>query len=287
MTGSLQKKKLASGKEYYYVKLSYIEKSTGKRKSKTLGTGLEVKNNRRKAETFKKECIEKYAFLENISECTLDANILLCDYLDKWLRDKIIDLKTSTHEGYSYRVKRINDYFSPKQLKLIDLTPKDLDLFFKYCLQYGKINQKTKEKEPLSVRSVRSYKSILNAAFSQACIDGLVAANPCIGVPVHGQKNGDYSEEMLFLTEEEVSELLHFLAEYNPRLVPITFMGAYYGLRRSEILGLKWDCVDFKKRLLHIRHTVVRVKTVDASDKTKTKESRRSLNLFQTAVLTL
>lgn len=161
--------------------------------------------------------------------------------------------------------------------------PKDLDLFFKYCLQYGKINQKTKEKEPLSVRSVRSYKSILHAAFSQACIDGLVVSNPCIGVPVHGQKNTDYSEEMLFLTEEEVSELLHFLAEYHPRLVPITFMGAYYGLRRSEILGLKWDSVDFKKRLIHIRHTVVKVKTVDASDKTKTKESRRSLNLFQTA----
>lgn len=166
MTGSLQKKKLASGKEYYYIKLSYIEKGTGKRKSKTLGTGLEVKNNRRKAEAFKKECIEKYAFLENISECTLDTNILLCDYLDKWLEDKKSDLKTSTHEGYSYRVKRINDYFSPRQMKLIDLMPKDLDLFFKYCLQYGKINQKTKEKEPLSVRSVRSYKSILHAAFS-------------------------------------------------------------------------------------------------------------------------
>lgn len=126
-------------------------------------------------------------------------------------------------------------------MKLIDITPRDLDLFFKYCLQYGKTNQKTREKEPLTVRSVRSYKSILHAAFSQACIDGLVQSNPCIGVPVHGQKNCDYSEEMLFLTEEEVSELLH------------------------------------------IRHTIVRVKTVDASDKTKTKESRRSLNLFQTA----
>ena len=153
MTGSLQKKKLASGKEYYYIKLSYIEKGTGKRKSKTLGTGLEVKNNRRKAEAFKKECIEKYAFLENISECTLDTNILLCDYLDKWLEDKKIDLKTSTHEGYSYRVKRINDYFSPRQMKLIDLMPKDLDLFFKYCLQYGKINQKTKEKKRHESRS--------------------------------------------------------------------------------------------------------------------------------------
>lgn len=283
MTGSLQKKKLASGKEYYYVKLSYIDKSSGKRRYKTIGTGLEVKNNKRKAEDFKKECIEKYAFLEKVTSHTLDTNILLCDYLDRWLDDKRIDLKTSTYEGYAYRVKRIKDYFEPKRQRLIDITPRELDLFYKYCLQYGKINQKTHEKEPLTVRSVRNYKSILYAAFSQACIDGLIQVNPAVGVSVHGKKNSAYSDEMLFLTEEEVAELLHFLAGYNPRLVPIAFMGAYYGLRRSEILGLKWDAVDFKKHLIHIRHTVVRVKSIDASDETKTTESRRSLNLFQTA----
>ncbi len=112
----------------------------------------------------------------------------------------------------------------------------------------------------------------------------MTAFNLSVGVSVHGKKNHDYSEEMLFLTEEEVAELLHFLAEYNPRLVPIAFMGAYYGLRRSEILGLKWDAVDFENRMIHIRHTRVRVKTIDASDVTKTRESRRSLNLFDTAI---
>lgn len=284
MTGSLQQKKLASGKVYYYVKLTYIDKSTGKRKHKTLGTGFEVKNNKRKAESFKNECIEKYSFLENVCNDTFDTNILLSDYLDRWLDGKKIDLKTSTYEGYAYRVKRIKDYFEPKHQRLIDITPRDLDQFYKYCLQYGKINQKTHEKEPLSVRSVRSYKSILYAAFSQACIDGLIQVNPSVGVSVHGKKNRDYSDEMLFLTEEEVAELLHFLAEYNPRLVPIAFMGAYYGLRRSEILGLKWDAVDFENRMIHIRHTRVRVKTIDASDVTKTRESRRSLNLFDTAI---
>lgn len=93
---------------------------------------------------------------------------------------------------------------------------------------------------------MRNYKSILYAAFSQACIDVLIQINPADVVSVHGKKNNAYSDEMLFLTEEEIAKLLHFLAEYNPRLVPISFMGAYYGMRRSEIPGLKWDAVDFK-----------------------------------------
>lgn len=152
MTGSLQQKKLASGKEYYYIKLTYINRNTGKRSYKTIGTGLEVKNNKRKAEAFKNDCIEKYSFLENVCNNTFDTNILLSDYLDRWLEGKKIDLKTSTYEGYVYRVKRIKDYFDLKHQRLIDITPRDLDQFYKYCLQYGKINQKTHEKELLSVQ---------------------------------------------------------------------------------------------------------------------------------------
>lgn len=124
MTDSLQQKKLASGKEYYYVKLTYIDRITGKRKYKTVGTGL-VKNNKRKAESFKNECIEKYSFLENVCNDTFDTNILLSDYLDRWLDGKKIDLKTSTYEGYVYRVKRIKDYFEPKHQRLIDITPRE------------------------------------------------------------------------------------------------------------------------------------------------------------------
>ena len=283
MTGSLQQKRLASGNTYFYVKLQYKDHH-GKWKHKTIGTGLEVKNNKRKAESLINGIIEKHLYLENISaEADQYIDVLLSDYLDKWLEEKKIDLKKSTHEGYAFRVKRIKDYFEPKKLKVIDITAKDLDTYYKHCLRYGKVNQKTKQKEPLAVRSVRSYKSILYAVFTQACIDGMVKSNPCIGIPVRGKRNSDYSEEMLFLTENEISDLLHYIAVYYPRLLPIAFMGAYYGLRRSEILGLKWSAIDFDKRRLNINHTIVKVKTIVESDTTKTKESRRSLNLFDTA----
>ena len=150
-------------------------------------------------------------------------------------------------------------------------------------MDQGKINQKTKEREPLSVRSVRSYKSILNAVFKQAMIDGVVKSNPVDHLTVSGKKNRDYNEEMLFLTETEISDFLHFLRDNFPRLLGIAFMGVYYGLRRSEILGLKWSAIDFDKKIIHICDTVVRVKTTQANHSTKTPAGRRNLNLFETA----
>lgn len=286
MTGTLQIKKQRSGNSYYYVKLCYKDPRTNEWKYKTLATKLEVKNNKRKAEAMISKFIEQYSYLEQLPtnyNHAIVPDITLCDYMDIWLSDKKADLKKTTFEAYAYRVNRIKEYFMDSNPRLIDITPKIIDSYFKYSLKYGKINQKTKEKEPLSVRSVRGYKSILYAVCNQAMIDGLIKANPVLGVSVHGKKNRDYSEEFLFLTEDEIGDLLHFIAEHYPRLLGIAFMGAYYGLRRSEILGLKWSAVDFEKKTISISHTIVRVKTTSASDTTKTQSSKRVLNLFDTA----
>lgn len=286
MTGTLQIIEQKSGNSYYYVKLCYKDPRKDGWRYKTLATGYPTKNNKRKAEAMIPVFIEKYSYLEELSanhNSAVNPDVTLCTYMDMWLKDKEIDLKQPTFEAYTYRVNRIKEYFLPTNPKLVDITPKMLDTYFKYCLKYGKTNQKTKEKEPLSVRSVRSYKSILYAVFNQALIDGLLKVNPTVGVNVHGKKNSDYSEELLFLTEEEIGDLLQFIAKYYPRLLGITFMGAYYGLRRSEILGLKWSAINFYKKTVSISHTVVRVKSTSACDTTKTTSSRRVLNLFSTA----
>ena len=165
----------------------------------------------------------------------------------------------------------------------MDVTPRIIDHFFHYLLTEGKISQKTGERSGLSVRSTRSYKSLLHAVYSQAMIEGLVTINPVDGVLVRGKRNRDYSEDMLFLTEDEATNLLSFLSDNHPRLMPIAFVGIYYGLRRSELLGLKWSAVDFNKKLIHIRHTVVRLKTTEASALTKTLAGRRDLALFPMA----
>lgn len=229
--------------------------------------------------------INEYSYLEDPPpESAIDPDILFCDYLDLWLEGKKYEIKKSTYEGYSGRIRSIKLYFGPKNYRLRDITPRILDTFYKWCLSSGKRNQKTGAAEPLSVRSTRSYKSILNAVFSQAIVDEVLRHNPTLNVAVHGRKNREYAEEMLFLTKSEASDLVHFMESYNPRFTAMTFLALYYGFRRSELLGLKWNAIDFKKKTISVRHTVVRVNTVEESDVTKTPAGRRTLLLFPTAV---
>lgn len=61
-------------------------------------------------------------------------------------------------------------------------------------------------------------------------------------------------------------------------------LAAFYGLRRSEAVGLKWDAIDFEKKTITIKHTVTQVcvdgkSTVIEKDRTKTKSSYRTLPL--------
>lgn len=125
----------------------------------------------------------------------------------------------------TFRINAIKRYFETKHYKLLDITPKILDTYFRYCLQYGKVNQKTKELEPLSVRSVRDYRNILYSVFAQAKIDGILKVNPVNDV--HRRKNKEYSEEYYFMTEDEISELLHFMIQ-NEQLQNKAFFQSDY-----------------------------------------------------------
>lgn len=290
MTGTLITKKNASGQSYFYIKLSYKNPITHKWCQKMLSTHLEAKGNKRKAEALKNEALKNYSYLEQIPDeynANVDPDITLCDYLDNWLTRKKTELERSTYESYEYRSSQIRNYFKVTNPRIKDVTAGMIDKFMNYLLQLGKTNKLTHEKEPLAVRTVRSIKGILLLVFKQAAIDGLITSNPVSLVTVHGKKNRDYQEDMLFLTEPECSDLMNFLAKSEEthfhKLVPICFFGIYYGLRRSEILGLKWDAIDYGKKTIRIQHTVVRVKTTEAKDSTKTVNSFRTLALFPMA----
>lgn len=62
-------------------------------------------------------------------------------------------------------------------------------------------------------------------------------------------------------------------------LYPLIYFTTIYGLRRSEVLGLKWDSIDFIKNTLTIKHTVVRFSELVEKDSTKNNSSFRSYPL--------
>ena len=86
-----------------------------------------------------------------------------------------------------------------------------------------------------------------------------------------------------FYTKTELQRL--FTAVGNTSIKIPVLIASYYGLRRSEVLGLKWNAIDFEDKVITIRHTVTQTKVngklqIVAKDKTKNKSSYRSLPLI-------
>jgi integrase len=76
-------------------------------------------------------------------------------------------------------------------------------------------------------------------------------------------------------TAEQANMLLGVID--NEPMKPAIILALFYGLRRSEVLGLRWKDVDFTANTITIRNAVVKVKTLIEHEKTKSRASNRTL----------
>lgn len=122
------------------------------------------------------------------------------------------------------------------------------------------------------------YHAVIHKALKHAVKIDLLPSNPADKIE-RPKKN---SFQAGFYDADEMNLL--FDAVKGTRLEIPVMLAAFYGLRRSEVIGLKWDSVDFNRNTITIRHTVTTY-NIDgkhvtvASDTTKTKSSMRTLPL--------
>lgn len=135
-----------------------------------------------------------------------------------------------------------------------------------------------KQLKRVKANSVIHYHAVIHRALKYAVKIDLISVNPADKVerPKADKFIGSFydSNEVQALFEAAKGTLIE---------IPI-FLGAFYGLRRSEALGLKWDAIDFQNNTITIRHTVTSCnldgKHIQiAQDTTKTKSSMRTLPL--------
>lgn len=67
-------------------------------------------------------------------------------------------------------------------------------------------------------------------------------------------------------------------------LKPAVVLGLYYGLRKSEVLGLRWQDIDFEAGTLSVRNTVTRMRTRIEHEQTKSLASKRTLFLIPSTI---
>lgn len=245
----------------YYAVLSYTD-AFGKRRTKWVNTGLPVRGNKKKAEAFLMEERKKFQTAEPVT-----GGVLFADYIEQWLAVAKPTIAVATYASYCSMVKRvIAPYFRERRITLQGLTPKDIQDFYLEKLK------------TVSASSVIHYHANIHRALKHAVKLDLIPTNPADKVdrPKKDRFIGS------FYDAEEVNKLFE-VSKGTKLEFPILF-GAFYGLRRSEVLGLKWDAIDFENDSITIRHTVTSV-TLDgkvqlvAADTTKTKSSLRTLPL--------
>lgn len=262
MTGSLQVK---NGK--FYVVLNTYE--TGKRRKKWISTGLSEKGNKRKAEQMLREILQNYE-PEKPSD-----DMRFSDCVRHWLDLVVHRVDSVTYQGYVVLANsHILPYFDDSGLKLRDITVEILQTFFDQKAKNGRRDGKG----GLSPSSLRSLKNLLSQSLGEAVKTGWLQNNPCQYVILPRCE----TFRAQFYTAAQMRAL--FTAIEDDPLAPLVRIAALYGLRRSELLGLQWDSVDFENNLLTIKHTVVKVTETVAKDKTKNASSRRSFPLVSEAV---
>ena len=253
--------------DYYYMVLSYLD-ANGKRKQPWFPTGLPIKNNKKRAEKMLLELRQTYVPpAEHKSNGELSADMLFADFMELWLGVVRNSIEKTTFSSYTQMVKgKIAPYFRKTGIKLGELQARHIQSFYLY------------ELKTVSASTVIHEHANIHKALKYAVKMDLIPYNPAD--KVERPKKQKYIADYYRL--EELEQLFEATKDHPySLLIQIT---AFYGLRRSEALGLRWDAIDFERNTITIRHIVTNAKIdgkyeIVREDRAKTKSSLRSLPL--------
>src|SRR5215207_4559065 len=197
------------------------------------------------------------------------GNLTAGEYLDRWLADSLRGtVRASTCERHEINV-RVHINPSLGNVRLKGLTPAHVRGLHREKLDSG-----------LAPATVRKIHSTLHKALSQAVSDGLIPRNAAaIKAPRPDP------EEIHPLSADEASALLE--AARGDRFRALYVLAITTGLRRGELLGLRWRDVDLEHGVLRVGRALVREGGRYRLGETKTKRGHRSIRLASQAVSAL
>ena len=144
----------------------------------------------------------------------------------------------------------------------------------KYVIEQSKIMSKK-----VQVYTVIHYHAIIHSALKYAVKTDMIIQN--VADKVDRPKKNDF--QPVFLSAEEAQKM--FEALKGTKLELPVLVAAFYGLRRGEVLGLKWDAIDFERGTISVKRTVTTI-NLDGKcqeiekESAKTKSSLRTLPLI-------
>lgn len=256
---------------YHTVINAYVN---GKRKPISRTTGLPVKNNQRRALKILEDRRREYdesglSGMLTMEERQRTGNMLLSEYMSKWVTKKKAEIAPATYNSYCGMIDgRIKRFFDPLGVTISSLTPQLVDDFIETVADSG-ANGSTQIR----------YFQVMNTCLRHAVKKDHIERNPM--EKVDRPKKAKF--HAAFYSKDEIKLLLE-CAKDDPCYIPI-LLATFYGMRRSEALGLQWSSVDFENDRIHIDHKAYEESkdgkiVVLITKEMKTESSRRTLPLI-------
>jgi integrase len=192
------------------------------------------------------------------------ADIPFMEWINKWMEQKRNEVRLVTYEAYeTYIDAHIEPFFKPLKLTLKSVSPQHIQDY---------INKK--KKAGFSASTIRKHNVVIRGALQDALKKNLIPYNPADRATLPA--NETYVGKAY--TAEQANVLLKVID--NEPMKPAIILGLFYGLRRSEVLGLRWRDIDFQAGTIRICNTVVKMKTRVEAELTKSRASKRTMYII-------
>lgn len=203
----------------------------------------------------------------------LDPHMPFGAWMDYWFREFCAPrLRESTQETYSNRIYK---QIIPKigHIPLDELKNNDLQAFYSHLLTEGRLINTDAFGTGVSNSHIRHIHSHCSAALKKAIEERLIYKNPATGCRLPQKVHG----KITILTHDEIYRLL-MQAMYDG-MFEMLFLDLTTGLRRGELVALKWSDLNIQKSELKIRRQYTRIKGELVISKPKTPSAIRTIKL--------
>lgn len=253
MQGSIKKNK-QTGKWEFVIDIGK-DPVTGKRKQKR----------KRGFETKKDAEVELTKLLNELYDDAIIINnkVLFCTYMDNWFLERKLVISSLTYKNH----RSLYKYHVEPYLGNIQLQNLNLMILQSYVIRL--VNESN-----LSNSSINRVLSILNVAFKKAKRSKLIKDNPMENVEYPREPK----KEMSIWTLDEINKFLQSVRKH--RYYMAYLLAIYTGMRKGEILGLRWNDIDFTNNIIYIRF-ILDYDSKTLKYGTKTESGNRSVYISE------
>jgi integrase len=274
MRGTIQKK----GKKWYAVVYDGVNPATGEYRRRWVQAGTR----RGDAEKLLAELVKR----AHRGETVVSEKLTLGEYLtERWLPVQEARLRKSSFEAYRRNIElHVVPGLGKRQLD--QLTPEDIDLFYAALLKSGR-KKRPGEKGPtksLAPKTVHNIHVMLNKALSDAARKGTVVRNVIALADAPSLEARKRRE----IKAWEIDQLVRFLDAISSHRLGAAFeFSASTGMRRGEVLGVRWRDIDLDAGRVSVRQALVSVAYKVSISDVKTGTSRRTIDIEEDLVQVL